>query len=160
MLACTLGLSACGAPAARTAIAQPVQHPVALQMPASITATDAGAPPAFDRDFPDPSVITASHVYYAFATHTPWETPGHVFPVLESSDLTTWSYAADVFSAPPAWGRGDWWAPAVVARGGTYFLYYSGLNPAGSVAAHRRWAGVSLLLRRRTPAPQHLGPAA
>lgn len=87
--------------------------------------------PAFGRDFPDPSVITASGRYYAFGTHTAWERPGEVFPILSSADLVHWSYAADAFAAAPAWGRGDWWAPAVVARGNRYFLYYSGLARSG-----------------------------
>lgn len=142
-----LGLLACLAPALIGATAQPpAQNRVAVRLQrtatpsprvasaittSSISATDAGAPPAFDRDFPDPSVILAGRTYYAFSTHTPWETAGHVFPILESSDLASWRYAGDVFSAPPAWGRGDWWAPAVVARAGTYFLYYSGLDPSG-----------------------------
>src|SRR3954452_12670966 len=77
--------------------------------------------PAFERDFPDPSVISAGGRYYAFATQTSWEPRGHVIPILVSGDLAHWSYAADVFATPPAWGRGDWWAPAVVARGHTYF---------------------------------------
>lgn len=123
-------MAACAAPRSTAAIAQPAQKPVALLVPSSITATDAGAPPALDRDFPDPSVITAGKIYYAFSTHTAWEAPAHVFPILESADLKSWTYAADVFSSPPAWGIGDWWAPAVVARGGTYFLYYSGLSPS------------------------------
>ena len=98
----------------------------------SVAMTAAGAVrPAFDRDFPDPAVIAVAGRYYAFSTHTAWERPGHVFPILVSSDLAHWSYAADVFSAPPTWGRGDWWAPAVVAVGRHYFLYYSGRAPSG-----------------------------
>lgn len=126
-----LGLLALVVPSLRTATAKPAQTRVALVVPSSVSAPGAGGTAAFDRDFPDPTVITAGRMYYAFATHTPWEVPGHVFPILESRDLKSWSYAADVFSAPPAWGRGDWWAPAVVARGGTYFLYYSGMSPSG-----------------------------
>jgi xylan 1,4-beta-xylosidase len=133
-----LGLLACLVPPLIGAIAhpaqhraQPAQHPVALRVPSSITATDAGGRPAFDKDFPDPSVIADGRLYYAFSTHTAWEPSGHVFPILESSDLASWRYSGDVFSAPPAWGRGDWWAPAVVARSGSYFLYYSGLDQSG-----------------------------
>ena len=97
----------------------------------SVAVTAAGKGPAFARDFPDPSVLTAGGRYFAFATQTPWEKPGRVFPILVSGDLTTWSYVADVFAAAPAWGRGDWWAPSVVARGGDYFLYYSGYARSG-----------------------------
>jgi beta-xylosidase len=128
---------ACLAPAVILSTSKSVHAPVSPRIAnsvtsiASITATDARGIPAFDRDFPDPSVIRAGRTYYAFGTHTAWEPSGHVFPVLESSDLATWRYVADAFSAPPAWGRGDWWAPAVVTRGNTYFLYYSGLNASG-----------------------------
>lgn len=123
-------MSACLGPRVTVATAQPAQKPVAAVVTNAITATDAGRPPAVERDFPDPSVITAGGVYYAFSTQTAWEPAGHVFPILQSLDLKSWRYVADVFSAPPAWGIGDWWAPAVIARRGTYFLYYSGLSPA------------------------------
>lgn len=129
-----LSVLACLVPLVIGAVTKPAQKPVAVHVassitvPTSITAPDAGAPPAFARDFPDPSVITVGKTYYAFSTHTAWQRAGHVFPILESSDLASWRYASDVFSAAPTWGRGDWWAPAVVSRGGTYFLYYSGLN--------------------------------
>ncbi len=107
---------------------------LAASMPpiSSVVMAGGGAQaPAFARDFPDPSVVTAGGRYYAFGTHTGWEPPGHVFPILVSDDLAHWSYAADVFASPPAWGRGDWWAPAVVGRGGAYYLYYSGRAPSG-----------------------------
>lgn len=96
-----------------------------------IRATETAGGPVFDRDFPDPSVIADGRGYYAFSTQTAWEPTGHVFPILVSRDLVTWRYVADVFSAPPAWGRGDWWAPAVVKRNQTYFLYYSGYANSG-----------------------------
>lgn len=97
----------------------------------SIVATNTASGPVFNHDFPDPSVIVAGGRYYAFSTQTAWERRGHVFPILASRDLASWSYVGDVFSSPPAWGRGDWWAPAVVARAHTYFLYYSGYALSG-----------------------------
>ena len=108
---------------------QPVMKPVAAR---SFAMAAAGVTsPAFDQDFPDPSVLRVGAHYYAFGTHTAWETPGHVFPILVSTDLAHWTYAADVFSHGPTWGRGDWWAPAVVARSGAYYLYYSGMSKSG-----------------------------
>jgi beta-xylosidase len=97
----------------------------------SIMPAGAAGRPVFSRDFPDPSVIADGGGYYAFSTQTAWERAGHVFPILASRDLASWSYVGDVFSAPPLWGRGDWWAPAVVRRGQSYFLYYSGLARSG-----------------------------
>ena len=97
----------------------------------SIVPISAAGAPVFNRDFPDPSVIADGHRYYAFSTQTPWEPAGHVFPILASRDLASWSYVGDVFSTPPAWGRGDWWAPAVVKYGQGYILYYSGYAFSG-----------------------------
>lgn len=96
-----------------------------------IVPTEIGGRPAFDHDFPDPSVITFGGRYYAFSTQTAWEERDHVFPILTSTDLTSWSYSGDVFAAPPSWGRGDWWAPAVIAHGDTFILYYSGYAWSG-----------------------------
>jgi arabinan endo-1,5-alpha-L-arabinosidase len=108
----------------------PIPHPQPVGI-RTIAVASVGEGPVFARDFPDPSVIAADGRYYAFGTQTPWERRDHVFPILVSQDLATWSYVADVFPAAPAWGRGDWWAPAVVARSGEYFLYYSGYSRQG-----------------------------
>jgi len=86
--------------------------------------------PVFAADFPDPMVIHAGSAYYAYATHTPWEKPGRVFPVLRSSDLVNWSYVSDAFTTAPAWGTGDWWAPDVVQRVSTFYLFYTGHDRA------------------------------
>ncbi|HET7465435.1 MAG TPA: family 43 glycosylhydrolase [Candidatus Dormibacteraeota bacterium] len=102
-------------------------HSTAFVVASRITLAVKGpAGPVFDRDFPDPTVMRVGKTYYAFATQTPWESPGHVFPILVSTDLARWTYTADVFAAAPAWGLGDWWAPAPIARNGTYYVYYSG----------------------------------
>jgi xylan 1,4-beta-xylosidase len=134
-LAVVLSGSSQPAQVAARPLAAVVRPPVAaVSSPAAasiaLTARSA-AGPVFARDFPDPSVIRAGGRYYAFSTHTSWETPDHVFPILVSSDLAHWTYGADVFSAPPRWGRGDWWAPAVISRGGNYYLYYSGQSYSG-----------------------------
>ena len=78
----------------------------------------------FPLDFPDPMVIRAGDVYYAYGTQTPWEEHG-IFPVLRSTDLRHWTYVADALPGRPAWARGDVWAPSVLEHGGTYYLYYS-----------------------------------
>jgi xylan 1,4-beta-xylosidase len=133
LLACLALVASCSSPARQPAVKPAAAHTIAMTADVrSVAVTSGGGVrPAFDRDFPDPSVIATGGRYYAFATHTAWETPGHVFPILVSSDLDNWKYVADVFSAPPTWGRGDWWAPAVVAVGSQYVLYYSGLAPSG-----------------------------
>lgn len=89
-----------------------------------------GTAPVFAADFPDPMVIHSGSAYYAYATQTAWEKPGHLFPILRSTDLVTWTYVSDAFEGAPRWGTGDWWAPDVVQLDSTFYLFYTGLNPA------------------------------
>lgn len=79
----------------------------------------------FPCDFPDPMVLKVGREWYAYATGTGWEAPGHLFPVLRSTDMRHWSQVGDAFLNPPAWSRGDVWAPSVVRAHGRYFMYYS-----------------------------------
>ncbi len=78
----------------------------------------------FPLDFPDPMVIRSAGGYYAYGTQAPWERAG-VFPILHSADLHRWTYVADALPGRPDWAVGDMWAPDVVERSGTFYLYYS-----------------------------------
>ncbi|HYF35692.1 MAG TPA: family 43 glycosylhydrolase, partial [Prosthecobacter sp.] len=78
----------------------------------------------------DPSIIRApDNTWYVFCTSDPLTSGGsfRLIPILRSSDLVSWQFVSDVFSARPAWVAADsgLWAPAVEQFGGTYFLYYS-----------------------------------
>lgn len=92
----------------------------------------ASTAPVYSSDFPDPMVLRVGDTYYAYSTQTAWETPGTVFPVLRSTDLRSWTYVADAMAGAPAWGRGDWWAPSVLERDGSFYLYYTGLDRSGT----------------------------
>lgn len=89
--------------------------------------------PVFASNFPDPFVLKVGGVYYAYGTSAgsqPWEALNHEFPILRSTDLVHWRYVADAFTSAPAWGFGDWWAPDVAVRAGTYYMYYVGHSVA------------------------------
>lgn len=86
--------------------------------------------------FADPSVIRGRDGYwYAYSTSGPRfrGDTGHKMKILRSTDLVTWSYVGDVFTAetePRYDGYGDagqrfYWAPAIEYFQGQYFLYYS-----------------------------------
>ncbi|TBN57220.1 arabinan endo-1,5-alpha-L-arabinosidase [Glaciihabitans arcticus] len=51
----------------------------------------------------------------------------HNIPMYTSTDLIEWSYVGDAFPIKPSWipATGGVWAPEVVFRDGTYFLYYA-----------------------------------
>ena len=89
--------------------------------------------PAFDEDFPDPTVIrTPTGWFYAYATQGPVGGGVHNIQVARSRDLVRWERAADAMPSKPAWASRTqlFWAPDVHMRGRTYFMYFSGgLNP-------------------------------
>lgn len=104
-------------------------RPVVAAQPATY------ANPVFARDFPDPMVLRQGpHSYYAYATTTGWEMLGAHFPILHSTDLVHWTYAGDIFHQDPTWAGGDYWAPSVIARKGTYYAYYVGMKGTHCVA--------------------------
>ncbi len=51
----------------------------------------------------------------------------HTVPTYRSTDLTHWRYVGDAFAAKPSWvgDANGVWAPDVVYRKGTWFLYYA-----------------------------------
>jgi hypothetical protein len=79
--------------------------------------------PVITSNFPDPGVLVADGMYYAFSTNS---SAGHV-PVRRSSDLVTWTSLGNALPTLPAWARsGRTWAPDVERMpGGTYNLYYT-----------------------------------
>jgi beta-xylosidase len=105
-------------PAGTTAVAPARPRPVDAQARAASGATYRN--PVFTRDFPDPMVLKVGRDYYAYGTTTAWEPLDHEFPILHSRDLVHWRYVGDAMTTTPAWSTGDWWAPDVIARTGTY----------------------------------------
>jgi arabinan endo-1,5-alpha-L-arabinosidase len=90
--------------------------------------------PAFDEDFPDPTVIDAGGGwYYAYATQG--DVAGRVqnIQAARSRDLVRWERAGDALPSKPAWASSTqlFWAPDVHRRGRTFYMYFSAaLDPA------------------------------
>lgn len=83
---------------------------------------------ALDRDFPDPTIIRASNgIFYAYATQVVAGAHTKNIQVARSDNLRGWAYLGDAFSNKPSWARTtqSFWAPHVLERDGTYFLYFS-----------------------------------
>src|SRR5215212_1099310 len=90
--------------------------------------TGAYTNPVIAGDFPDPSVIRAGRDYWATATTGDWAPS---FPILHSTDLINWRVAGAVFPKPPAWAKGDFWAPEITEDRGRYFVYYTARRDDG-----------------------------
>jgi beta-xylosidase len=78
------------------------------------------------RDFPDPFVLTLPDRYLAFATNA----GGVNVQVMSSSDLERWNTEPDALPILAPWAApGYTWAPAVLARGESYVLFYTVREP-------------------------------
>jgi beta-xylosidase len=85
-------------------------------------AAQPAAVPAYGRDFPDPHVLRVGGVYYAYSTNV----AGVNVPVMSSTDLVSWTATSEALPPLPGWATpGRTWAPAVLATGGAYVLYYT-----------------------------------
>jgi arabinan endo-1,5-alpha-L-arabinosidase len=84
--------------------------------------------PLFEPDLADPTFIKANDGwFYAYGTENEWA-PGitRLIPIVRSKNLVKWEYVADAFSSKPTWKKdGGLWAPQIIYRNGTYYLYYS-----------------------------------
>ena len=98
--------------------------------------------PVIPGNVADPSVVRADGAYWAAATSGRW---APVFPIFRSSDLVRWRQVGAVFWRPPAWARGNFWAPGLAVDRGLWSVYYSASRARGkpcvAVAQARRPTG-------------------
>jgi hypothetical protein len=90
--------------------------------PAQASTRSPSTVPVYRSDFPDPFVLNAGGVYFAYATGS----AGKNLQVMSSPDLTTWGPVTDPLPALPGWAStGLTWAPSVAVLGGRYVMYYT-----------------------------------
>ena len=87
--------------------------------------------PVYAGTFADPFVLRHEGVYHAVGTGPAGD--GRVFPTLRSEDFARWEPGPGALVPPAGLEGGDFWAPEIAHRDGTFFLYYSvgGLNHVG-----------------------------
>lgn len=78
--------------------------------------------PVIPGDFPDPSIIRVGEMYYACGTSCDF---APIYPIYESNDLVNWTRIGSVFDSPPEWASEDFWAPELLYRNGTFYVYYT-----------------------------------
>lgn len=83
----------------------------------------------------DPSVITVGDTYYLYATNADYDNNNGYIRGWKSKNLTDWEPLGVVFEpARDSWGVSNIWAPEVIEKDGTYYMYYSALNTAWQAA--------------------------
>lgn len=84
--------------------------------------------PVYGSYFADPFVWKSENIYYTIGTgsaEASGQTLGKVFPLLQSADFYQWQFGSNALIRPdPSLGN-TFWAPAVAAAGGRFYLYYS-----------------------------------
>jgi arabinan endo-1,5-alpha-L-arabinosidase len=88
---------------------------------------DTGA--ALDRDFPEPTVISTGDGYFAYATQSETRAGTVNIQVARSDDLEAWAYLGEALPEKPSWADQTqaYWAPHVVERDDTFYMYYSAI---------------------------------
>lgn len=86
--------------------------------------------PVISGDFPDPTVIRVGDDYYAAGTTSDFAPS---YPLYHSRDLINWDRIGSVFDNPPAWIKGDCWAPELYYLDGTYYVYYTARRKSDNV---------------------------
>ncbi|MGH9074256.1 MAG: glycoside hydrolase family 43 protein, partial [Acidimicrobiales bacterium] len=86
----------------------------------SLAASPGG--PVYPFDFPDPDVIRVGGTYFAYGTNA----AGGNIQIIQSTDLATWTLVGDALPQLPGWAtQGATWAPAVLAYGRSFILFYA-----------------------------------
>lgn len=79
--------------------------------------------PVFEDTFADPFVMCVNDVFYAFGT-APGDTQRE-FPVLRSTNLTTWERLGLALNRVDGHLGNTYWAPEVAYSDGLFWMYYS-----------------------------------
>jgi arabinan endo-1,5-alpha-L-arabinosidase len=114
--------------------ANSTHHPTsapAWQPPSSPSEPPAVVPTngvALNRDFADPAVIRLRDgSFYAYATQTDDGSSVVNIQVARSKDLKSWAYLGEALPDKSPWARNtqSFWAPEVIQRGDTFYMYYT-----------------------------------
>lgn len=100
--------------------------------------------PVYPSDFPDPFLLRANGVYYAYATNA----GGRDVQLARSDDLVDWQLVGNALGKIGAWAElGFTWAPAVLQVKGGWALYYT----ARDTASGRQCVGAAFAARPEGP---------
>ncbi|WP_158842352.1 family 43 glycosylhydrolase [Saccharothrix deserti] len=89
--------------------------------------------------FADPHITNFNGRYYLYPTtdgYASWSAP--YYKAFSSTDLVNWTDHGVILDHGPdvSWADNSAWAPAVVAKNGRYYLYFSGGAASGDTAKH------------------------
>lgn len=81
--------------------------------------------PTLLPDIADPYVLLHEGTYYLYGTNTAPNMP-QGFKVYTSTDLVNWQEQENyALSSEDSWGNNRFWAPEVIEKNGTFYMYYA-----------------------------------
>ncbi|MDY0913029.1 family 43 glycosylhydrolase [Rathayibacter festucae] len=98
------------------------------------TTTRTAGSPAIPGHYADPALVSLDGRFYLYPTTDGtdgWSATA--FEAFSSDDLVVWRAEGEIFSVARGtdWAEGHAWAPAVVGRGGRYYLYFTADDSIG-----------------------------
>jgi arabinan endo-1,5-alpha-L-arabinosidase len=95
-------------------------------MPATHNSIKTYTNPVYKRDFPDPGVLRTEAGLYTYATQSLTPNGMHNIQVAFSRDGIHWEGRGDALPIKSSWAaKQDYWAPHVIFKDGTYFMFYN-----------------------------------
>ncbi len=95
--------------------------------------------PVWEGYLADPFVMKHNGEFWAYGT-ADRQDDGRWFPVLHSTDLTRWEYLGGALEPLRDPAGTAYWAPEVVHRDGTFYMYYSAASGSGDETHRLRLA--------------------
>jgi Glycosyl hydrolases family 43/Alpha-L-arabinofuranosidase B (ABFB) domain len=120
----------------------PFQDTAAFRADSSFRVSAPWAPrtakgPVFPGLFADPHIANLGGRYYVYPTTDGFEGwSGTQFRAFSSADLVNWTDHGVILDLGPgvSWADNSAWAPAIAARNGRYYFYFSGGAASGNTA--------------------------
>ncbi|MGL1957138.1 MAG: family 43 glycosylhydrolase [Colwellia sp.] len=74
----------------------------------------------------DPGILKYQAMYYAYCTYTPdFPSMKRGIRLYTSADLVNWQDRGFVMKKEDSWGKSRYWAPDVLEKNGTFYMYYA-----------------------------------
>lgn len=108
------------------------------------------ANPVFPGWYADPEVAVFENKYWIFPTYSAPYDQQVFLDAFSSTDLVTWTKHSRVLDTNAVtWARRAMWAPAVIARGGKYFLFFG----ANDIQNDQEKGGIGVAVADRPEGP-------
>ncbi|UFH52272.1 glycoside hydrolase family 43 protein [Spirosoma sp. KNUC1025] len=99
-------------------------YPILAQKPPKTTSKKSGNP-VFPGWYADPEAVIFKKQYWIYPTYSAPYNQQVFFDAFSSPDLTNWTKHSHILdSTAVKWAKRAMWAPAIVEKGGKYFLFF------------------------------------